>query len=267
MTPKGRRCYFNRIEGTDYCPGHAEDPDGPCDVEAVGAYQQKHGVDYPCGKPDDTHRIFDPNDYYPTPEDDVRPVSVPGVPGADETYRVTTPEERDAALETLDRALAGVGMNDWLAGTDPIPLPIDCDRGDTTVCCPLGRCYYDEQHARRARVEKALTRDAWLARLDEQNARDSLDYGETERALYEAPSPDALEEELVKADRRDRPPLPEGMTLEDTKAGLARVQEEREQLVSRPDGLYRGGKREAKFVGTIDRDAKPQKKRKKPRPL
>lgn len=63
MTKGGTRCYFDVQKGSEYCPGHQREPSGGCDMEALRAYQVKHGVDYPCGREDDVERVFNPDDY------------------------------------------------------------------------------------------------------------------------------------------------------------------------------------------------------------
>jgi len=63
MSVGGVRCYFNVQPGSEHCPGHQGDAEGACNTKALGEYQLKFGVDYPCGKPDDVHRVFDPDAY------------------------------------------------------------------------------------------------------------------------------------------------------------------------------------------------------------
>jgi hypothetical protein len=107
-------------------------------MEAVGRYQAEHGVDYPCGKPDDVHRVFDPEDYQ-------KPVRV-------------------------------LGESDYLGGEVQLSskaCPSYYGRLGTLLSheeqkkgrcgCPEGQCWYDAQLARRGRVQRALTPEAWNA--------------------------------------------------------------------------------------------------------
>jgi len=91
MTTGGGRCYFNVQPGDDYCPGHQSDPDVGVDTAALGAYQAKHGIDYPCGRDGDVERVFDPKErghYFTSGE--ARPI---------------TPEDVQKRLDACDEAL------------------------------------------------------------------------------------------------------------------------------------------------------------------
>ena len=163
-------------------------------MEAVGRYQAEHGVDYPCGKPEDLERVFDPEDY--RLQDDGHQtfqVAIPPLPT--ETHIV--PRE---VLETSDgKALLKaaiprlpfprvLGESDYLGGEVQLSNKAcpryhkGADHYDSShffsvvagvtsrskvpsrPCrCPAGKCWYDEQLARRGRVQRALTPEAWNA--------------------------------------------------------------------------------------------------------
>ena len=191
MTPGGVRCYLNVIEGAPYCPGHIHQPEGELDVQAVADYQRLYGVDYPCGKPEDMHRLFDPADYH----DDEG--AVPGVSLFKQGH------------EPQDAKLGGSPRPDYhIKGGVPVPL----------------------------------TQEDIKQRL--QACDDALDAFEK-----------ATDYQRTEAD------LPEGMTLADPEAGLARVEAERERLCS--DTPYTRHMRLDEAPTVAHRDLKPPKRRSK----
>lgn len=86
------------------------------------------------------------------------------------------PKRKARPLSVLD--VRQLGPEDYLAGTvrlsnkgcpryySAFPFAWDPDAPDAPPkrCgCPKGQCWYDAQHARRAKVQLALTHEAWLA--------------------------------------------------------------------------------------------------------
>ena len=84
--------------------------------------------------------------------------------GAAMSARTAGMEGIRPGLVRRSRPLDGVERDPvYLAGTVPLEKPPGCATGQREFCgCPEGRCWYDEQLARRARVEPAIERTSWL---------------------------------------------------------------------------------------------------------